>query len=450
MIGAPWFRRRRGRAISEGQQDVSGGRTRTVGLPPAFRYPKYRVYWAGFFLAVAGHQVFQFVQFVLVYEIAESVAQLGYVSAANAVPSIVLGVVGGVYADRWEKRRLIIVTQIASGLILLALAALTMAQAVQVWHVMAVAFLIAAIGAFDGPARSAYYPRLIAPPAMISAVALNSTVWQATRIVGPAVAGVIVGVFADVPLTGIAIALFIAAFGYAAMVAAMLWINVAGVGASRGRAARDLLDGLAYLRVNRTVLTLILMAFAFGLFGWSYVVLMPVFAEEYLGVGKEGQGALLAASGAGATVVTVTLAVVDSPVLLRRGVFVIGGAVSSGVLLVAFALVSGYMKSYPMALALMFGLGMTQMVYTTGTMGSIQLSITDAMRGRVLGVYGILWGIQPLSGTQAAFIAQFVGVPIAVAIGGGMIVAMALFALAFSPELRSLRIHETVQDEKTH
>ena len=425
-----------------------GGKRRLVGLPPAFRYPKYRAYWAGFFLAVNGHQVFQFVQFVLVYEIAGSVTELGYLGVANAVPALVLGIVGGVYADRWEKRRLIIITQAASGLMVLALAVVTAAGLVEVWHVMAVAFLIAAIGAFDGPARSAYYPRLIEPPAMISAVALNSTVWQSTRIVGPAVAGLIVGVFADVPMTGIAIALFVAAAGFWAMIAAMLWINVSGQGASRGKAVHDLIDGFAYLKVNRDVLMLILMAFGFALFGWSYVVLLPVFAEEYLGVGKDGQGALLASAGLGATVVTVTLAVVDSPVLRRRGIFVIGGAVANGVALVAFALVCGYMRSYPLALAAMFALGMTQMVYTTGTMGSIQLTISDAMRGRVLGVYGIVWGIQPLSGSQAAFLAQFVGVPVGVAIGGGAIVGMALIAAVLSPDLRSLRIEHATPGDK--
>lgn len=410
-------------------------------MPPAFRYPKYRIYWSGFFLAVTGHQVFQFIQFVLVYEIAGSAAVLGWLGATNAAPTIVLGIIGGVYADRWDKRRLITITQSASGLVVLALASLTVSDVVAVWHVMVAAAFIATVGAFDGPARSAYYPRLIEPPAMISAVALNSTVWQATRIVGPAAAGAIVGIFADIPLTGIAIALFMAAAGYAAMVGAMVWINVPGIGASRGRAVQDLVDGLVYLKVNRTVLMLILMAFAFALFGWSYVVLLPVFAEEFLGVGKGGQGALLASAGVGATLVTVTLAVVDSPVLRRRGVFVIGGAVANGLMLVAFALTCGYLKSYPLAMVLMFGLGMTQMVYTTGTMGSIQLSISDAMRGRVLGVYGIVWGIQPLSGSQAVFLAQFFGVPIGVAIGGGLIVAMALLAMALNPELRNLRIH---------
>ena len=426
----------------EGVLASEGTRGRTVGIPPAFRYPKYRVYWFGFFLAVSGHQIFQFVQFLLMYELTDSVVALGVLGAANAAPMILLGVIGGVFADRWEKRRLIITTQGLSAVAVLLLALLTSTRLVEVWHVMGVAILVSSVGAFDAPARSAYYPRLIPASAMISAVALNSTIWQSTRIVGPAVAGVIVGMVADVALDGMAVALYIASSGYVAMVLAMVWVRTNAVGQSKGNPARNLLDGLMYIRSNPNLLTLIILAFASALLGWSYVVLMPVIALDILNVGEAGQGALLAAAGLGATVVTVMLAVLDLPLLQRRGWFVIGGSITNGLLIIGFALTVDTVGSFPLALGFMFFLGATQMVYTTGTMGSIQLMITDAMRGRVLGVYGIVWGIQPLSGTLVALGARAVGVPVAIAFGGAALVTVALVAMMLNPNLRRLRIED--------
>jgi predicted MFS family arabinose efflux permease len=421
-------------------------RRRMIGVPPAFRYPKYRVYWLGFFLSVAGHQMFQFLQFVLVHELTGSVVDLGVLGVANAVPAILLGVIGGVFADRWDKRQLIIVTQAAPALSMVVLATLTITGNVELWHVLMVAMVVSGVGAFDGPARSAYYPRLIEPSAMISAVALNSTIWQSTRIVGPAIAGVIVGSIADVALDGIGVTLYLAASGSVAMIAAVLWIRVPGPGESKGNPMTNLLEGLSYIRANSMLFTLILMAFASALFGWSYIVLMPVFAQDILGVGKSGQGMLLASAGVGATAVTVALAVLDAPLLQRRGWFVIVGAISNGVLLVGFALTSELVGSFPLAMVFMFGLGTTQMLYTTGTMGSIQLSVDDRVRGRVLGVYGIVWGIQPLSGTQAAFVSQFFGVAVAVALGGVAIITMAVVAAAVNPSLRQLRTDPPTQE----
>jgi hypothetical protein len=435
--------------MAQPQSEPSGGeiasvgtRGRAIGIPPAFRYLKYRVYWSGFFLAVSGHQIFQFVQFVLMYELTGSVVALGVLGAANAAPMILLGVIGGVFADRWEKRRLIITTQGLSAVAVLLLALLTSTRLVEVWHVMGVAILVSSVGAFDAPARSAYYPRLIPASAMISAVALNSTIWQSTRIVGPAVAGVIVGMVADVALDGMAVALYIASSGYVAMVLAMVWVRTNAVGQSKGNPARNLLDGLMYIRSNPNLLTLIILAFASALLGWSYVVLMPVIALDILNVGEAGQGALLAAAGLGATVVTVMLAVLDLPLLQRRGWFVIGGSITNGLLIIGFALTVDTVGSFPLALGFMFFLGATQMVYTTGTMGSIQLMITDAMRGRVLGVYGIVWGIQPLSGTLVALGARAVGVPVAIAFGGAALVTVALVAMMLNPNLRRLRIED--------
>jgi MFS family permease len=210
---------------------------------------------------------------------------------------------------------------------------------------------------------------------------------------------------------------------------------------------RSLVEGLGYIRSNPTVAALLLLAFAVAFLGWSFVILMPVFAIDILGVGTDGQGLLLASAGVGATGITVLLAVVNTSLLRRRGLFVVGGAASFGILLIGYSLTAEFAGSFTLAVAFMFGLGVTQMIYTTGTMGSIQLSIPDHVRGRVLGIYGIVWGMQPLSGTQAAFLAGFIGVSGAVAVGGGAIVA--LVAAVAVPGLRTLRIQPRTEDQLT-
>ncbi|HCH08122.1 MAG TPA: MFS transporter, partial [Dehalococcoidia bacterium] len=161
-------------------------------LPPAFRYPAYRAYWLGTLASVSGFQMLNFGQFWLVFELTESPLYLGYVGAANAISAITLNLFGGVYADKLDKRRLIIITQLITAALIFLLAFLTVTGVVAVWHILAIAFVTGAVNAFDQPARQALYPHLIERSAMVSAVALNSAIWQGTRIFAPAVAGVII------------------------------------------------------------------------------------------------------------------------------------------------------------------------------------------------------------------------------------------------------------------
>lgn len=407
-------------------------------LPPALRSRNYRLYWSGLLVSVSGFQVFQFLQFLLVHEITGSVVALGVLGVANGVPAIVLGVFGGVVADKWDKRKLIIVTQSVSGGAILVLGLLTLFEVVAIWHILVLGVLVSGAGAFDSPARSAYYPRLVDRSIMISAVALNSTVWQSTRIVGPALAGVLVAHAASTTLMGIAVGLFASTAGFAVMVAVMVTLRVPGPAGVRGHAARNLLDGLVYVRSHSIVLFIILMSFVYSFFGWSYVVLLPVFAADVLEVGADLQGTMLASAGAGATVVTLALAFTSGRLVRRRGRMVIGGGASFGLALAGFAWTSEYIGSYPLAVVFMGVLGFTQTLYTTAAMGALQLAVPDHMRGRVFGIYAMMWGIMPLSGTQAAFLAEFVGVPTAVAIGGLIITAMALGPALRNPTLRSL------------
>lgn len=159
-------------------------------LPPALRYPAYRAYWLGLLASVSGVQILRFGQFWLVYQLTGSPLPLGYVGLATGLPAVALNLFGGVLADRFDQRRLIIATQsITAGLIAI-LATLTLLDVVQVWHILLIAFGAGAVESFDQPARQSFYPHLIERHVMGSAVALNSAIWQGTRTIMPALAGV--------------------------------------------------------------------------------------------------------------------------------------------------------------------------------------------------------------------------------------------------------------------
>ena len=402
-------------------------------VPPAFRYPAFRAYWTGMLCAVTGFQMFRVAQSWLVYELTGSPLFLGYALAANAIPGIVFNLVGGVFADRLNKRILVFSTQGSTGLFILAMGLLTLLGVVEVWHILVIAFLAGAAEAFDTPARQALYPHLIERSAMTSAVALNSTIWQGTRIVAPAIAGFII----DLVNTGTA--LVVSAIGFFIMAVVMLFLHIPPipVGAPRNP-ARALWEGMTFIGRNSIFAFLIAMTFFNSFFGMAYVLLMPVFAVDVLEVGARGQGILLGVGGVGALLTTIWLGARGG--LERRGLAIVGGAVVFGLGIVAFGLTSQFLGSYFLALALMVLLGCSNSVYMISIQSSLQMLVPDNVRGRVMGFYGMTYSIMPLGGLQAGALASvsWIGAPFAVAIGGAAVVLFALATGAFNGRIREL------------
>ena len=403
--------------------------------PSAFRYPAYRAYWFGMLCSVSGFQMFRVGQAWLVYELTGSPLYLGYTLAANAIPGIFFNLFGGVFADKLDKRVLIIATQTITALLIFALGVLTLLGIVEGWHILVVAFLAGAVEAFDTPARQALYPHLIEREAMTSAVALNSSIWQGTRIVAPAIAGFII----DLVSTGAA---FLAAgAGFVVMTVVMVVLRIPPIpqGAT-GSPARALWDGVTFIKQNGVFSFLIAMTFFNSFFGNAYVLLMPVFAVDVLEVGARGQGFLLSAGGVGSLATTIWLGARGG--VRRRGLFIIGGAVVFGLAVVAFGVTAHFLRSYPLALALIALIGCCNTVYMISVQSSLQLLVPDNMRGRVMGFYGMTWSIMPLGGLQAGALASiaFIGAPFAVAIGG-----LAVAAFALGPVLLNRRIRNIVR-----
>ncbi|MBI2872198.1 MAG: MFS transporter [Chloroflexi bacterium] len=402
-----------------------------LGLPPAFRYPAYRAFWLGSLASVSGFQVLQFGQLWLVHQLEPSPLFLGYVGVANALPAIVLSLFGGLFADRLDKRRLIIVTQTTSAALTFLLATLTLMGKVRVEHVLIIALFTGAVQAFDQPARQALFPQLIERKALMNAVALNSAIWQGTRIVAPAAAGVIIS------LVGTEAAFYATCLGFLTMAGVMYLLKVPRVERrAPANAGRELLDGLQFIKRNSVFSFLIGMTFFNSFFGLAYIMLMPVFAVDILKVGAEGQGVLLSASGIGALLSTLWMASLGN--VPRKGLLLIGGATMAGLSVAAFGLTSQFIRSYPLALALMPLIGVFTSVYMISIMTSLQTMVPDGMRGRVMGVYGMTWSIMPLGGMQAGAVASIIGAPFAIAIGGLAVAAFALGPALVNPRVRNL------------
>ena len=347
---------------------------------------------------------------------------MGYALAANALPGIFFNLVGGVFADRLDKRLLIFITQGGTGLLIFALALLTITGVVEVWHILVIAFLAGAVEAFDTPARQALYPHLIDRSAMTSAVALNSSIWQGTRIVAPAIAGFLI----DLVNTGTA--LFVSAVGFFIMAGVMLFLRIPPIPAGApANPARALWEGMTFIGRNSVFAFLIGMTFFNSFFGMAYVLLMPVFAVDVLEVGARGQGFLLGIGGVGSLLTTIWLGAKGG--FDRRGLAIVGGAIVFGLGVVAFGLTSHFIGSYPLALALMVLVGCSNSIYMISIQSSLQMLVPDNVRGRVMGFYGMTWSIMPLGGLQAGALANvsWIGAPFAVSIGGAAVV---LFALA--------------------
>lgn len=400
-------------------------------LPPALYFPEFRNFWMGMFGAVCGFQILMFGQFWLMHELTRSPLYLGYVGMANAVPAIILNLIGGVVADRADKKRLIVLTQISSTSLVVLLGLLTILDLVRVWHVMSIAALAGAINAFNQPARQAFYPYLVERHALPSAVALNSAVWSTNRILAPAIAGLLIANF------GTAAAFFFAGAGMISFALVVQRLSAPEIPEGpTSKPLQDVFEGLRFIFRNSVFAFLMGMAFFNSFFGMAYISLMPVFSREILQVGADGQGVLLSVNGTGALIMTLLIGLRSN--LCHKASVIIGGASIFGFSIVFFALGAAYIGSYLLAGICMFAMGVFSSTYMISILSSLQMMVPDHMRGRIMGIYGVTYNIMPLGGLYAGALAGLIGTPFAVASGGVLVLAFALGPAIFNKQIRNL------------
>ena len=412
---------------------MRSGRTRLFNIPPALRFPKYRAYWIGALASVAGYQTLIFGQGWLTFELTGSPLYLGYIGLASATSSIALNLFGGVFADKLDKRRLIVITQLTTASLVFLLAVITLLEVVQVWHIILIAFVAGGVGAFDQPAQQALYPHLIDRNAIVSAVALDSAVWQGMRIVAPAAAGFVIS------LAGTATAFFLASAGFVTMASVMLLLKVPRIeSTSGGNPIQDMIEGLKFIGGSSVFSFLIGMTFFNSFFGMAYMMMMPAFAVDVLKVGADSQGLLIGMSGIGSLAITMVMSSMSGSE--NRGPLIVVGSAVFGISIATFALTSLYIGSVPLALALMLIVGISNSLYMISIRSSLQLLTPDSMRGRLMGFFGMTWSIMPLGAFQSGALAEFVGVPAAVAMGGGLVTLFALGPALMNRQVRNLGV----------
>ncbi|MSQ21854.1 MAG: MFS transporter [Dehalococcoidia bacterium] len=398
-----------------------------TGIFAALRYRNYRLFWFGQLVSVVGFQMLIVAQGWLVYSLTGSKLQLGLVGLSSAAPSIILNLFGGVVADKVNPRRLIMATQSVSCLVLLVLATLTATHLVQPWHVMVTAFLMGGLGAFDGPSRQAMFPHLIDRSALMNAVALNSTVWQSTRVVGPALAGVLIAWVGPAPV------FYMTASGFGIFVLFLARIRMPDIRrAASASFKRDMADGLRFIWSNHIFTFILGMTFFNSFFGMSYIFLMPVFQRDVLHVGPAGLGLLLSMGGVGALSGTAIVAALGN--FRAKGLLMILGAVAFGVLLLLFA----YSRWFPVSLVLVALAGAASSIYMVSAQSTLQMLVPDQFRGRVMGFWGITYNLMPLGGFQGGVIASMFSAPVAVAVGGTAVIVFALLGAARNVQIRHL------------
>ena len=396
----------------------------------ALSYPSYRRYWVSAVMRVFGFQ-FQFIGlgWLVAVELDRSPFWLGTVWLASAIPTILLSIPGGSLADRSDPYRLMIGTQLLMVIGHAALAVLILTDLVEMWMIISWAVANGVLWAIAAPSMNALVPRLIEPPAMASAVALISGIWSAMRIVGPASAGVLIALVG----TGHAFSVCAAVNGLALVVMLMIHVAPRDLSQQDGGDDRGVMAGVRYVFGHPVFFATIGLSFFTSVFGSSYVILLPIFADELLEVGSEGFGFMEAMAGIGS--LAGTWWVIHYGLGRRPGLLMLASAAVFGVLIAFFAATDHLAP----ASVLLLVSGFAAEVYLIIGMTVVQLLVPNGLRGRVMGIWTMTYFLTAVGGFIAGFAAEFIGVRITIAAGALSVTAFAIVVYLASAELRHLR-----------
>lgn len=401
-------------------------------LPAALRslgHKNYRLFYSGQFISLTGTWMQMVAQSWLVYRLTGSAATLGFVAFAGQAPGFLLAPLGGALADTFSRHRILIATQTLAMLLALALAILTLTGSVAVWHVYVLAALLGVVNAFDIPARQAFVADLVSREDLVNAIALNSSMINGARLVGPAMAGVLVASIGE------GWCFFVNALSYVAVLAGLLRMRVArqerDATAERQSPMRRVVEGFSFVGRTSPIRALIVLLGLVSLLGMPYTVLMPVFADRILHVGAGGLGMLLGAAGVGALAAALVL-------LARRGLrgmgrWVAASSMGFGASLILFS----QTHVFWLAVAVLVCVGFSMIIQIASSNTLVQAMVPNELRGRVMAVYSMMFlGMAPLGALLAGWLAERVGAANTVALGGAGCV---LSALIFSLRLPALR-----------
>ena len=364
----------------------------------------------------------------LVYRMTGSSLLLGSVGFASQFPVFLVAPLGGIVADRMNRHRVVIGTQIASMVLAFMLAALTLSGRVQVWHIFVLAVLLGVVNAFDIPGRQAFLVDMVGKEDLMNAIALNSSMFNGARIIGPAIAGILVAKIGE------GWCFFANAVSYIAVIIGLVMMRVQAraLSTAAGSPLAHILQGFRWVWDTGPIRALLLLLGLVSLVAMPYTVLMPVFADKVLHGGARGLGILMGATGVGALLGALTLA-------SRTGVRGLGRWVAYscggfGVSLILFA----FSRSFWLSVALLLPVGFCMMLQMSSSNTLIQAMVPDELRGRVMALYSMMFmGMAPFGALLGGALADRLGAPVTVAVGA---VASLGGALWFGMQLPKVRV----------
>jgi MFS family permease len=409
-------------------EDVTGRprRVATGGISfrktfSALKHRNFRLFFTGQLISFTGTWMTTTAQGWLVYQLTGSKALLGVVAAAASAPMLLFSTWGGWIADRYPKRSVIVVTQLCSMCLSLAMAVLVFTKIVQPWQIIALAVLGGITMAFDMPARQSFVIEMTSREDLMNAISLNSSAFNCARIIGPSIAGLLMAHIS------IAACFLCDGLSFIPVIAGLLLMRLPKKEtqiASSGGAIAQALEGFRYVWQHRRVRTILALFTVVGVFGWSYSVLLPAFAHDVLHLGANGYGLLMAGSGVGALAAALTVA--SAGHLLPTRAMALGGVWIFSVTLALFA----YTRNLYLGVVLLAIVGFGLVLYFSTSNTVLQSIVPDEMRGRVMGIWALIFGgMIPLGSLEAGLMADWLGTPATMAIGAVVCALAALITL---------------------
>ena len=419
--------------------ETGKGRWQVAGR--ALRHRNFQLFFGGQLISLIGTWMQTVAQSWLVYKMTGSGLLLGSVGFASQIPVFLIAPIGGITADRANRQHVVIATQIASMILAFVLAALTLTHYIKVWHVFVLAALLGVVNAFDIPGRQSFLVDMVGKDDLMNAIALNSSMFNGARVIGPAVAGVLVA------RLGEGWCFFANGVSYIAVIIGLMLMNVHAPARVSTKTSpwEHIVEGFRFVNQTAPIRSLLLLLGVVSMVGMPYVVLMPIFADKILhkggqefasligshDLGAVRLGILMGAAGVGALLGALTLAVRSG--VKGLGTWVTVCCAGFGVSLMLFA----FSKSFWVSVLLLMPVGYFIMLQMASSNTLIQVMVPDELRGRVMAVYSMMFmGMAPLGALMGGALSDRLGAPITVAIGGLASVAGAWWFGAQLPKIR--------------
>lgn len=363
------------------------------------RIRDFRLFWFGQLISLSGTWMQSVAQGWLVYRLTESPFYLGVVAACGTLPILLFTLAGGIIADRFRKRNLLLLTQTLSIAPALSLGVLTDLNLITVWQVALFAAVLGTINAFDMPARQSFIVEMVGREHLTNAIALNSAAFHGARMVGPIIAGL------TITSLGLPACFYLNAISFIAVIVSLAKIKQRGaIAKTTNGMVKDLVEGLRYIKGQAEIFQIVVIIAVFSLFGMPFITLLPVFAEAVFHRGPEGYGIMVGATGAGALMAALFLAVRED--VKNKAKFMSVSAICFSVLLYIFSL----LRHFPLTITILVCIGWSLVSFFAVANSYIQLSVPDALRGRAMSVYTFVFlGTAPIGNSIIGTMADIVG-----------------------------------------